>query len=122
MPGGAGGLAPWALPVGRSERGPEGLDAQHSWVEPSLGPRLPGRPADRVSGCGLAHTDHSTAVSSPVSAKILLLIQPQVMVNEVVLGARLSSWDVREAGGWRCGMGQPLAIEGSGCPSSRWAR
>lgn len=33
-----------------------------------LGHRLPRRPAYRVSCCGLAHTDHSTAVSSHVLA------------------------------------------------------
>ena len=115
-----GGL-PWAR-GGRSEGGPERLEAWHSWVEQSLGHRLPRRPPDRVSCCGLAHTDHSTAVSSHVLATILLLIQPRVTVNEVVLGASLSPQDVWEAVGWRHGMGQPLAVEGSGCPSSRRAR
>lgn len=118
---GAQGLAPWALPAGRSARGPGGwtpstAGSSRAW-DPGCPYVLPTGPA------AMAWPTLTTAqLSPPVLAKILLLIQPRVTVNEVVLGARLSPWDVQEAGGWRCGMGQPLAIEGSGCPSSRGAR
>lgn len=85
-------------------------------VEQSLGHRLPRRPAYRVSCCGLAHTDHSTAVSSHVLATILLLIQPRVTVNEVQSQALPHRMCGR---GWGAETqdGAALAVEGSGCLS-----
>ena len=80
------------------------LGARGSWTPSTAGWSRawdPGCPYILLTGpAAVAWPTLTTAwLSPPVLAKILLLIQPRVTVNEVGLGARLSPWDVWEAGG-----------------------